>query len=134
VLQRIGREVRIAAGSSWNQTQLHERSRPPHNLARSNLQARFGVIAKARGVSESALLRHLVESTLTATDTVHASTPDPVLPAASSGRISVRLRTDDLLFLRERERGGTANQHLWLSACRAHLRAQVRFDGGTGSP
>jgi hypothetical protein len=65
-------------------------------------KARFGVVAKARGVSESALLRQLVESTLTATDTVHASTPEPVLPVSSSGRISVRLHTDDLLFLRER--------------------------------
>jgi hypothetical protein len=65
-------------------------------------KARFDVLAKARGVSDSALLRQLVESILTATDTVHASTPEPLLPVASSGRISVRLRTDELLFLRER--------------------------------
>ncbi|MDB6102392.1 MAG: hypothetical protein JWO52_2391 [Gammaproteobacteria bacterium] len=65
-------------------------------------KARFGVTAKARGLSESALLRQLVESTLRATDTVDTSAPEPVLPVASSGRISVRLRTDDLLFLRER--------------------------------
>jgi hypothetical protein len=65
-------------------------------------KARFGGIAQSRGLSESALLRQLVESTLTATDTAHASTLEPVLPVASSGRISVRLRSDDLLLLRER--------------------------------
>jgi hypothetical protein len=52
-------------------------------------KARFGVIAKAQGLSESALLRQLVEFTLTATDTAHASTLEPLLPVASSGRISV---------------------------------------------
>ncbi len=63
-------------------------------------KTRFGVIAKARGVSESALLRQLVETTLMATRAVDTSPPIPPVP--SSGRISVRLRTDDLLFLRER--------------------------------
>jgi len=89
-------------------------------------KARFCVIAKARGVSESALLRQLVESTLTATDTVHASTPEPVLPVASSGRISVRLRTDDLLFLRERANARELPTSTYVSLLvRAHLRAQV---------
>jgi hypothetical protein len=53
-------------------------------------KVRFGFIAKARGVSESALFRQLVESTLRATDTVDTSAPEPFLPVASSGRISVR--------------------------------------------
>jgi len=56
-------------------------------------ETRFGVIAKARGLFESALLRRLVEATLRATDTTDTSTPASILPLASSGRISVRLRT-----------------------------------------
>jgi len=89
-------------------------------------KARFGVIAKARGVSESALLRQLVESTLRATDTVDASAPEPFLPVASSGRISVRLRTDDLLFLRERASSREFPTSTYVSLLvRAHLCAQV---------
>jgi hypothetical protein len=89
-------------------------------------KARFGSIAKANGLSESALLRQLVESTLTGTPTANASTPEPVLPVASSGRISVRLRTDDLLFLRERASARELPTGTYVSLLvRAHLRAQV---------
>jgi hypothetical protein len=89
-------------------------------------KARFGVIAKAQGLSESALLRKLVESTLTATDTAHASTLEPILPVSSSGRISVRLRTDDLLLLRERASARELPTSTYVSLLvRSHLRAQV---------
>ncbi len=89
-------------------------------------KARFGVIAKARGVSESALLRQLVESALRATDAVDASAPEPFLPLASSGRISVRLRTDDLLFLRERASARRLPTSTYVSLLvRSHLREQA---------
>jgi hypothetical protein len=89
-------------------------------------KARFGVIAKARGVSESELLRQLVEATLAATDTAHSLTPEPVPPVASSGRISVRLCTDDLLFLRERASARELPTSTYVSVLvRANLRAQV---------
>jgi hypothetical protein len=89
-------------------------------------KVRFGDIAKARGVSESALLRQLVESTLSATDTVDESAPEPLLPVASSGRISVRLRSDDLLFLRERAGAREIPTSTYVSLLvRSHLRAQV---------
>jgi hypothetical protein len=89
-------------------------------------KACFGVIAKASGVSESALLRQLIESTLRATDTADTSAPEPFLPVASSGRISVRLRTDDLLFLRERASARELPTSTYVSLLvRAHWRAQV---------
>jgi hypothetical protein len=89
-------------------------------------KTRFGVIAKARGLSESALLRQLVEATLRATDAVDTSTPAPILPVASSGRISVRLRTDDLLFLRERASARELPTSTYVSLLvRSHLRAQA---------
>jgi Bacterial mobilisation protein (MobC) len=89
-------------------------------------KTRFGVIAQARGLSESALLRELVESTLKATGAVGASAPEPILPAACSGRISVRLRTDDLLFLRERASARKLPTSTYVSLLvRSHLRAQT---------
>jgi len=89
-------------------------------------KTRFGVIAKARGLSESALLRQLVEATLTAIRTVDTSTPEPIAPVASSGRISVRLRTDDLIFLRERARARELPTSTYVSLLvRSHLRAQT---------
>jgi hypothetical protein len=88
-------------------------------------KARFVAIAQARGISESALLGQLVESTLRPTDTVHASTLEAVLPIASSGRISVRLRTDDLLFLRKRANARELPTSAYVSLLvRAHLRSQ----------
>ena len=63
---------------------------------------RFALVARAQGVSESALLRRLVESSLLAVagnDGQVLAQPETV---GSSGRISVRLRADDLMLLRER--------------------------------
>jgi hypothetical protein len=89
-------------------------------------KTRFRVIAKARGMSESALLRQLVESTLGTIDTTDTSAPEPFLPVASSGRISVRLRTDDLLFLRERASARELPTSTYVSLLvRSHLRSQA---------
>jgi hypothetical protein len=63
---------------------------------------RFARMAQAQGLSESALLRRLVELSLVATGAVETSTLPPIEPVSASGRISVRLRHDDLLLLRER--------------------------------
>src|SRR3954453_23027436 len=64
----------------------------------------FARVAKAQGLSESALLRRLLENLV-----VPERVPDDVvmtrveeLPSAC--RVSVRLRADDLLLLRERAR------------------------------
>jgi hypothetical protein len=59
-------------------------------------------VAKAQGLSESALLRRRLENMV-----VQAREPDdmvitPVEELPSSRRVSVRLRADDLLLLQER--------------------------------
>jgi hypothetical protein len=87
-------------------------------------KARFAGLAKAQGVSESALLRRVVESALLATTGASAQTLEPVNPIAVSGRISVRLRADDLLLLRERSRAREMPTGTYVSLLvRSHLRA-----------
>jgi hypothetical protein len=87
-------------------------------------KARFAELAKAQGVSESALLRRVVESALVGTGGAGEQTLEPVGPIAASGRISVRLRSDDLLLLRERSRAREipTSTHVSLLV-RSHLRA-----------
>src|SRR5580692_11497736 len=64
---------------------------------------RFAALARQRDVSESALLKHLVEQTLQTAGTYpYAATTDDVARRAT--RLSVRLRPDDQLLLRERAR------------------------------
>jgi len=62
----------------------------------------FARVAKAQGLSESALLRRLLENMV-----VRAREPDdmvitPVEELPSTRRVSIRLRADDLLLLQER--------------------------------
>ncbi|MDB6102435.1 MAG: hypothetical protein JWO52_2434 [Gammaproteobacteria bacterium] len=87
-------------------------------------RARFAAIANAQGLSESGLLRRLVKSALIVADTGTESVLEPVEPVASSGRISVRLRPEDMLFLRERARARELPTSTYVSfLIRAHLRA-----------
>ena len=64
------------------------------------LKGRFAELARLQGKSESALLKSMVEA-MVATATPPA---DPILVPESviSSRLSVRLRDDDLLMLRDR--------------------------------
>jgi hypothetical protein len=87
---------------------------------------RFSRVAEAQGLSESALLRRLVESSLIATTTFDMGTASRAEPVASTGRISVRLRHDDLIFLRERARARDLPTSTYVSyLVRAHLRTQT---------
>jgi hypothetical protein len=77
----------------------------PYIAARfpAETKARFSAAGRRQGISESTLLEPLVDAGMVMT----AETPDPhepgaVEPLALSGKISVRLRSDDLLLLRER--------------------------------
>jgi hypothetical protein len=86
---------------------------------------RFASVAKAQGLSESALLRRLVESALLA-GRMDDHVIEPVDSAPASGRVSVRMRTDDLLLLRERARARGLPTSTYISyLVRAHLRAQT---------
>jgi hypothetical protein len=69
------------------------------------------------------MLRRVVESTLLAALGLSMSPPEPVEPVAASGRISVRLRDDDLVLLRERARGRQMPTSTYVSLLvRSHLR------------
>jgi hypothetical protein len=84
---------------------------------------RFAALARQRDVSESALLKHLVEMMLqTANTDVHADTTDAA--ARRAMRLSIRLRPDDQLLLRERARARGMPAATYVSVLtRAHLRA-----------
>jgi hypothetical protein len=87
---------------------------------------RFAQVAKAQGLSESALLRRLLENMV-----APAGDPDdveitPVEELPSTGRVSVRLRADDLLHLRERARARSLPTSTYISyLVRSHLTAQT---------
>jgi hypothetical protein len=66
-----------------------------------DIKARFAALAQRQGFTESALLRRMVAASLLSVNAVGAP-PEPLGPVAASGRVSVRLRSDDLLLLRER--------------------------------
>ena len=84
---------------------------------------RFAALARQRDVSESALLKHLIELTLqTANTDVHSTAADD--PVRRATRLSVRLRPDDRLLLRERARSRGVPAATYVSVLvRAHLRS-----------
>jgi len=82
---------------------------------------RFAALARQRDVSESALLKHLVELTLQTSTEGQAA---PMDAARRATRLSIRLRPDDHLLLRERARArGMAGATYVSVLVRAHLRA-----------
>lgn len=84
---------------------------------------RFAALARQRDVSESSLLKHLIELTLqTANTEEHTGTTDDVARRAT--RLSIRLRPDDQLLLRERARARGMPAATYISVLlRAHLRS-----------
>jgi hypothetical protein len=88
----------------------------------ANLKDRFAAAAARRGLSESALLRRLVEQLLDgAGEELTAERPAPV---ARDARLTVRLVPDDRLLLRERAgaRGMPAASYVSM-LIRSHLRS-----------
>jgi hypothetical protein len=85
---------------------------------------RFGACARPQAISESALLKRLVIASLSSADML-TSAPPP----APSGRLSIRLRDDDLLLLRERAqtRGLPAASYVSF-VVRSHLRRLTPMD------
>jgi hypothetical protein len=89
----------------------------------SDTKAKFATVARHHGVSESVLLRRLVEGALVAAAAVSTLQPEPVEPVAASGKISVRLPRDDLLLLRERAQARQIPTATYVSLLvRSHLR------------
>jgi hypothetical protein len=99
--------------------------RTPYIAARvtSDAKRRFAALARRQGISESALLKRLVAAALAAMDPMTSDDLSAVEPVAASGKISVRLRADDLLLLRERAKGRQVPTATYVSLLiRSHLR------------
>jgi len=87
-------------------------------------KARFASLAHQQGVTESALLKGLVEAALVPIAGLKPQSLDIVEPVNASGRLSIRLRSDDLLLLRERAGGRAMPTSTYVSLLiRSHLRA-----------
>ena len=83
---------------------------------------RFTEFARGQGVSESALLKRVVETLIGGND-VRNGAMAPVEQVPASGRLSVRLAVDDLLVLRERARSRGMPSSTYISLLvRSHLR------------
>ena len=76
---------------------------------------RFTIVAQRHGVSESVLLRRLIEAALLTAGEAVSAADEPaehMLPE----KVSVRLRPDDVRLLRERDRHAKSDSALtWLS-------------------
>jgi mobilization protein NikA len=86
---------------------------------------RLRAIAQARQISESALLKRLVENALfQAVGVAEETVVAPIEPVARGARLYVRLRPEDHLLLRERATGrGMAAATYASFLLRAHLRS-----------
>jgi hypothetical protein len=77
-------------------------------------------------MSESALLRRLLERVFLTGQSPNSASITPVGELPATRRVSVRLRADDLLFLRERARARELPTSTYISyLIRSHLRAQA---------
>ena len=88
---------------------------------------RFGALAGQLGLSESALLKRLVDLNLQCARGVEsAAVPAPPVKLGRNSRLYVRLRSEDHLILRERAAGRAIAAATYASfVLRAHLRATV---------
>ena len=89
-----------------------------------DVKHRFAVLAEAQGLSTSALLKRIVEGAVPLTSDAIERASEPVTPLPAGGRLSIRLRNDDLLLVRERAkaRGLPASTYISLLT-RSHLRS-----------
>src|SRR5208282_2642595 len=89
-----------------------------------DMKARFTNLAHGQGVTESALLKRLVDASLVTATTAKPISPHTVEPVSPTGRLSIRLRSDDLLLLRERAKVREMPTSTYVSLLtRSHLRA-----------
>ena len=87
-------------------------------------KARFATLAQDQGITTSALLKRLVDASLVPTTVVKPQSPDSVEPVQASGRLSIRLRADDLVLLRERAAAREMPTSTYVSLLvRSHLRS-----------
>ena len=86
-------------------------------------KARFTAVAQQQRLSESTLLKRLIDTALLGTAHERPQATGSVTPVAKGGKISVRLRSDDLRLLRERAVGRSLPTGTYVSfLIRTHLR------------
>jgi hypothetical protein len=93
-------------------------------------KARLRALAEQHRVTESALLKRLVETTvlIQAEGAMRMESADPIEPVARNARVFVRLRPEDHVLLRERAAGrGMATATYASIVLRSHLRAVAPF-------
>ena len=84
---------------------------------------RFAHLAHEQGFSESAYLKRLVDASIARAGGIARQWPEGVDPVLPSGRLSIRLRSDDLLVLRERAKARDMPTSTYASyLIRSHLR------------
>jgi hypothetical protein len=85
----------------------------------------FSVMARRQGMTDSALLRRMIDLSLQSAGVVSATGADADGQAAARmARLTVRLRTDDQLLLRERAAARSMAAATYVSVyVRAHLRS-----------
>lgn len=87
-------------------------------------KARFRALATWQQMTESALLKRLVDISLQGANAVRADVPEPNARATRGVRLYVRLRPDDRVLLRERaSRRGMAPATYVSVLTRSHLRS-----------
>jgi hypothetical protein len=90
----------------------------------TEMKERFAAAARCQALSESALLKRLVGAALLTATTPQSAVTETVEPVPIDGKITVRLRTDDLLLLRERAKVRVMPTSTYVSfLIRSHLRA-----------
>lgn len=89
----------------------------------ADMKERFAAVARQQEQSESVLLKRLVEAALVTAVVAKPQAIEQVEPVAASGKVSVRLRPDDLLLLRERATARAMPTGTYVSLLvRSHLR------------
>lgn len=86
---------------------------------------RFAAVARCQGMSDSALLKRLIELTLRTARAIDTRvTPQADTPVTRGSRLTVRLRPDDQILLRERASARGMPTATYISVLtRAHLRS-----------
>src|SRR5208283_168557 len=89
----------------------------------TDMKERFVAVARQQEQSESALLKRLVEAALMTAAAAKPGAVEQVESIAATGKVSVRLRPDDLLLFRERATARAMPTGTYVSLLiRSHLR------------
>jgi hypothetical protein len=90
----------------------------------SDTKARVRALARCQGVTESAILKQLLEVVLQSTPGAELPGPPPPEPVNRNARLHVRLQAEDLRLLRERSEARRMPSATYASlVLRSHLRS-----------